>query len=292
MMFVSTLSALAMVYTATAWDYNNFEWSDSTNFCGSEYQTQSPINIDHNGLTLCPFHNALNWNFGEVTKYEMTNTGHSLQITPTFSGSNVGYLSNLGEKYCLIQFHIHWGRDSYHGSEHTIDGRAAAMEMHFVHYNCRKYDSFDAAKNSAEPGALAVVATFYIPAIHANQENIFLQHIIDQAYKVQNHGVTRELSGGSSYSINSLVPSNVHNNPTFFYYKGSLTTPSCDPIVDWYILADIMYVTEAQLHDLRTSLYDEHEQFVDHNCRPTQFNRNPVHLCGVIDSSDDSEDDD
>lgn len=60
--------------------------------------------------------------------------------------------------YKLEQFHCHWGCTSDRGSEHTVDGRAYAGELHLVHWNCSKYSSFGEA--AGYPDGLAVLGVF------------------------------------------------------------------------------------------------------------------------------------
>lgn len=46
----------------------------------------------------------------------------------------------LKSKYQFEQLHFHWGLKNNEGSEHTINKRASAMEMHVLFRNT-KYDS-------------------------------------------------------------------------------------------------------------------------------------------------------
>lgn len=41
------------------------------------------------------------------------------------------YVSNGGlqDIYSTAQFHFHWGHKNHHGSEHTVDGVAAPIEV-------------------------------------------------------------------------------------------------------------------------------------------------------------------
>lgn len=93
----------------------------------------------------------------------------------------------LSSKYRLEQFHMHWGDCDNEGSEHTVDGKSFAGEvgnpsgtrvttvaalslltivvlclvfsqLHLVHWNCEKYDSFSEA--AAHPDGLAVLGVF------------------------------------------------------------------------------------------------------------------------------------
>ena len=64
-----------------------------------------------------------------------------------------------GDKYILDSFHFHWG-SAENGSEHTIDGKMFAAEMHFVHYNA-KYGTKIAAIRSGDAKALAVIGILF-----------------------------------------------------------------------------------------------------------------------------------
>ena len=53
--------------------------------------------------------------------------------------------------------HFHWGADDSVGSEHTVDGKSYAGEMHLVHYNS-KYGNYSNALNHAD--GLAVLGVW------------------------------------------------------------------------------------------------------------------------------------
>jgi hypothetical protein len=64
----------------------------------------------------------------------------------------------LEDVYELWQYHAHWGKDNSQGSEHTLDGKSFAAELHLVHWNKSKYSSPNAA--AAEPDGLSVLGIF------------------------------------------------------------------------------------------------------------------------------------
>lgn len=47
--------------------------------------------------------------------------------------------------YKMQQWHCHWGAKNGEGSEHTVDGRSFSGELHLVHWNTTKYNSFQEA---------------------------------------------------------------------------------------------------------------------------------------------------
>lgn len=73
----------------------------------------------------------------------------------------------LGEdKYVLEQFHCHWGSTDAKGSEHTVDGQSYAGELHLVHWNQTKYESF--AEAARHPDGLAVLGVFIKVGVENN----------------------------------------------------------------------------------------------------------------------------
>ncbi|XP_046839824.1 carbonic anhydrase 2-like [Xenia sp. Carnegie-2017] len=77
----------------------------------------------------------------------VTNNGHTY-VTSSISNYNpVPFISGGGlpGTYQLAQFHFHWGNDSTKGSEHTVNGKKYAAELHLVHVNT-KYSGLNEAK--------------------------------------------------------------------------------------------------------------------------------------------------
>lgn len=71
----------------------------------------------------------------------------------------------------MEQFHCHWGCSDNSGSEHTVDGTSYAGELHLVHWNSTKYNSF--AEAAGHPDGLAVLGVFL------QVRNNFQLHIYD-----------------------------------------------------------------------------------------------------------------
>ncbi|XP_008829360.1 carbonic anhydrase 4 isoform X3 [Nannospalax galili] len=93
---------------------------------------QSPINIvtttarlDKN---LGPFSF---FGYNKKEKRVVTNNGHSVMV---LLGTEV-YIAEGGltSQYQATQLHLHWSQEVDRGSEHTVDGKHFAMEMHIVH---------------------------------------------------------------------------------------------------------------------------------------------------------------
>eukprot|EP01083_Nonionella_stella_P072068 194068_1 len=124
---------LMQVALVSSFSYDDTDtWCSSENwYCCPEFTTQSPININTvNGLNHdCPINidGGLDWVLGTTTSYTIENTGHSLKVIP--SGSNLGTLVIDDKQYCLASWHVHWGEEDLTGSEHTMNGVHASLEI-------------------------------------------------------------------------------------------------------------------------------------------------------------------
>ncbi len=185
---------------------------------------QSPIDIRNaSALDLVD----IDFRYGESAN-NIFNNGHTIQVNVD-AGSGIVY---NGISYNLLQFHFHAP------SEHTIDGTAAPMEIHFVHQD----------PNS---GALAVVGVM----LSAGEDDsaayaAVLDHLPEQAGEPEAMGEALELA--------TLLP----EARRFYTYQGSLTTPPCSEIVRWLLLDTPMTLSAAQI-DAFTAIFDG-------NARPTQ----------------------
>ena len=97
------------------WQAMNPDWA----VCAAGQQ-QSPINLT--GAMQADFAPAMiDW--ADETAGVVVDNGHTVQV----SVENAGGLMLGDTHYALLQFHFHAA------SEHTINGRQAPMEVHFVH---------------------------------------------------------------------------------------------------------------------------------------------------------------
>jgi carbonic anhydrase len=131
----------------------------------------------------------------------------------------------------LTQFHFHVR------SEHTVDGKPYAGEIHFVH--------------QAPNNRVYVVAVFIDAG--ADAPNDALQQILDLKPATACTSRRRD----ANFNPQSLLP------PTerFWTYPGSLTTPACGEGVTFFVLRDPIKATKTQVRDLSVG-FD--------NFRPTQ----------------------
>jgi carbonic anhydrase len=162
-----------------------------------------------------------------ATIENIVNNGHSIQANVATGGT----LKTPTGDYMLKQFHFH------SPSEHTYNGKHAAMEMHMVHADA--------------DGNLAVVGVM----IEEGAENKFFARIWPNipAAKGGKTPVT-----GMGFGPADLLPT----SRATYRYSGSLTTPPCSENVDWTMMQTPVTASAAQIAAFRNVMY--------HNNRPTQ----------------------
>lgn len=206
-------------------------------------QSQSPVNIQPQEAEDASFPKWKLKHYEAVLKTaEVTNNGHTLQLSPSRKEKHIPSLSGGGleGKYILAQFHLHWGNRSQVGSEHMVGGSAFPMELHLVHYNSKYSDLGEAVKH--EDGLAVVGILHHLSA----EDSPGLQPLIEAAVSVSGAGQRTEV--GRGLSVKSLLPP----GPSVFYrYSGSLTTPTCNEVVTWTILHHSAPISEYQLNLLR-----------------------------------------
>ncbi|GLE03927.1 hypothetical protein PINS_up012838 [Pythium insidiosum] len=146
--------------------------------------------------------------------------------------------------YSFLQLHFHMP------SEHTLNGKAMDAEVHFVH--------------KAADGGLAVIGLF-LQKDAAAETDPFIASFWKQIE-----------SASTNATLNATLPSfhtavrKTAGAGRLFNYAGSLTTPTCDEIVDWWVVEKPLKVSAAGLDKLRPLM--ERLKAADRgtNARPVQ----------------------
>ena len=96
--------------------------------------------------------------------------------------------------------------------------------------------------------------------------NLSLQPFVDAALEIgalatyaeqEAHNVT-----GVSIKLKDLIDQvDIDNNgPAYYYYKGSLTTPECTEIVNWFVMENTISISEYQVRH-SNSLQTSYQKF-------------------------------
>lgn len=145
----------------------------------------------------------------QTTTAQVVDNGHTIQVDVAEGGS----INLEGRQFSLLQFHFHLP------SEHTVEGTALPMEVHFVH--------------QAAEGDLAVVGVFMdIGEGHPALEGIW---------------GTIPAQGEPPATLPELDPRTLlPEEPSHFRYAGSLTTPPCSEVVSWVVMTEPIEISRAQ----------------------------------------------
>ncbi|CAF1130500.1 unnamed protein product [Adineta steineri] len=222
------------------WDYDDpSAWSK--HFPSAAGLCQSPINIISNDTALESYPLLIfspKYNSNEL--FTLTNNGH--QVAVTLAQHTYGQNENdlwftgggLTGQFYFVNFHLHWGRNDRHGSEHEIDGERFPAEAHFVFKN-------------QQNGQLAVFAFHFIVADQWDEENTEWEKYTDAASQLLNVNDTMNCT----FNLSQLMKANERE---FFRYTGSLTTPPCTEGVIWTVFMDKIPIAEQSLNQLRQNI--------------------------------------
>uniref|UniRef100_A0A8C2YW87 Carbonic anhydrase n=1 Tax=Cyclopterus lumpus TaxID=8103 RepID=A0A8C2YW87_CYCLU len=210
-------------------------------YCGGAFQ--SPIDLKPGLLRFDPTLRPIeiqNYNLSPNEQLTLGNNGHSGEYKSSVLSTN--YIS-LPQRYTAAQLHLHWGSSSrLTGSEHTVNSKQYAAEMHVVHFNSDKYPTMSIAVDKSDGlavlGVLIEVGDFN-PAFEQ-----FLRFINGIKYKGK--------SKMPGFNIRQLLPARLDE---YYRYDGSLTTPPCYPSVLWTVFRNHVTISRKQFLALATSLY-------------------------------------
>lgn len=250
-------------------------WVNTYATCGR--QSQSPINIP--GASSLVYDQGLSQftlnGFEDTSStHELINNGHSVQLTIGGDVSVAG--GKLTNTYKTAQLHFHWGRTAASGSEHTLNGNAYPMEVHFVNYNT-KYGGLVNAM--VESDGLAVLGFWFEIS---TTDNPNYNALLSQFSGVKFNGKQVNVTG---INLRGLLPSDLSN---YYRYHGSLTTPPCYESVTWTLFNSKIPISERQLQQFR-SLSEDHsptEKSLVNNFRPLQpLNSRKVYTSSPVSGS-------
>jgi len=171
---------------------------------------------------------------------KLLNNGHSAQVTFDSEGSSLEG-GPLSHKYQVAQFHLHWGKDNNSGSEHRINGKMYAAELHIVHWNSELFKSVGDAISQDQ--GLCVLGMF----LTVGKEHAGLKAMTDKLKDIQYSGDSIDLKDG--FDPATLLPKDLGS---YYTYLGSLTTPPLYESVTWVVFKEPLEVSEEQMNAFRS----------------------------------------
>lgn len=165
----------------------------------------------------------------------MVNPGYCWRVDVDGHGSELTGGPLHDDVFLLEQFHCHWGCSDGRGSEHTVDGVSYSGELHLVHWNSTKYETF--AEAATHPDGLAVLAMFLNVGEHHAEMDKVCQILPFVTHK-----------GDRVTLPNPIDPSHfLPENQAYWTYLGSLTTPPFSESVIWIVFKDPIEVSREQV---------------------------------------------
>eukprot|EP00456_Euglypha_rotunda_P093243 TRINITY_DN983_c0_g1_i7.p1 TRINITY_DN983_c0_g1~~TRINITY_DN983_c0_g1_i7.p1 ORF type:complete len:490 (+),score=50.75 TRINITY_DN983_c0_g1_i7:105-1574(+) len=136
----------------------------------------------------------------------------------------------LGDDYELLQFHYHTP------SEHLLEGVEYPLEIHLVH------------KSLTNPNDYAVLGFMF--DISRDYKSPVLEDLMKASKQMESSNRT-----SISWTIplaDALLPKDQTNE--YFNYLGSLTTPPCSEVVNWFVMTTPLHASPEQLDYFRNLL--------------------------------------
>ncbi|XP_076029094.1 carbonic anhydrase 1-like [Oratosquilla oratoria] len=161
----------------------------------------------------------------------------------------------LDDTYKFVQLHFHWAESNNLGSEHTVNGEASPLEIHFVH--------------ASDAGALAVLGVMtYIDAERPRESVLF--PLWKCFVGMEKKGDKCPLRKRDAIVIENLLPSETSR---FYRYLGSTTTPPCLANVTWTVFEDKLPISAVDVGLLRNWVGNDGNLLLN-NYRPIQDTEN------------------
>ncbi|KAG6932648.1 carbonic anhydrase 13, partial [Chelydra serpentina] len=203
---------------------------------------QSPIDIKTEETKYDPALPPISPNYDPTSAKIILNNGHSTGVEfDDTENKSVLRGGPLTGSYRLRQIHFHWGASDDIGSEHAVDGKKYAAELHVVHWNSDKYSTFVEAARQRD--GLAVMAVF----LKIGESNSQLKKITDRLDTIRAKGKQALFT---NFDPSCLLPHSLD----YWTYLGSLTVPPLLESVIWIILREPISVSSEQLTKFRSLL--------------------------------------
>ncbi|CAF1141717.1 unnamed protein product [Adineta ricciae] len=251
---VTTALVIPHAIFGVLWNYRDLGpdvWSDTYPLCAS--RSQSPINIKTACTTFQPFVPfQFSSSYSVTNNFTLRNNGHT--IVGQYSGNDSSSFNLTGGAlngtFRFVNFHLHWGENYKSGSEHQVNGKKYAGEIHFVHRN-------------PDTGQIAVLGMFM-----ESVRNFTIHETIEKTDKVSVSTVNEwkryfDVAGQlTQYDNKTVLNLNLvslmgDSLSDFWRYAGSLTTPPCTEGIVWTMFRDPIIFTESELESFRTNVYFE-----------------------------------
>lgn len=241
-LLIITLTTTTITSAATgdipAWDYNNAgrDWSHSSNVCNGK--RQSPIDINLNPTVNCSTR-GITVEFTDDDIKTKIDPDHAMKVSGEFATLWLRQGDDTLE-YKALQFHMHTP------SEHTINGKYYDAEVHIV---------FEIVSDDKDKTDNTLTVLGFLFDHVTEEENTFFKdwNLSGNMDKEFNMNLD---------SIKDYVKSETIDE--YYNYLGSLTTPKCNEIVNWFVFKNALNISLEQ-KNLLHSYYKENTNHAGSN---------------------------
>jgi len=210
LIWTSCEQTVTLTQESAHWEYEHPDWQDiGYQSCGGN--AQSPINIDTDNTIVNEQMPELSFDY-QPFRMIIVDNSHTIQVMPAEHDNDLIY---NGVRYSFLQLHFH------HQSEHQIDDRHAAMELHCVHG--------DADGN-------LLVLTFMMEEGAPTQ---FIDEIFNNIPSEKRQAIETDVQ----LDIRDILPAQL----SYYTYYGSLTTPPCSATVQFVVLKEPLTASAQQI---------------------------------------------
>ncbi|CAL8128966.1 unnamed protein product [Orchesella dallaii] len=263
---------------------SDVEWCYQNATCGETTwpstcltgKAQSPINFPPLEKTTCTIKNFPRTSYNSQ-KFSLESNGKSLVIKLLDKTKQQRIHFQWQEQNASYNFnsiHMHWGGNNSVGSEHSIDSKRFAIEMHLIHVRA-DFKTLPDALSFGKKNALAVLGIlFEVDPNLKEKQNENLQPIVKNIHEITHSGVVKNLE--EKLNLQAFMKGN-----HAYHYMGSLTTPSCNEAVAWLVWQKPIKISSLDLDALRTVKNTMGEPLMN-NFRSTQkTNERKITLCEI-----------
>jgi carbonic anhydrase len=200
--------------------YGPAQWGKK--YANCDGKRQSPIDISSTEKSSTP-RPALLFR-GKCPDFQLNQTEESYKASVQGGSCTV---TKSDTAYSLAQFHMHAP------SEHTLNGKAFDGEAHFVH--------------SAEGGSALLVVGLFLEKKEGAETNPWITSVWKSL-----GNVTEDTPAYLKLKSYSKMLAATASKGKVFNYAGSLTTPACSEIVDWWVIQTPVQVSPADFDNFKS----------------------------------------
>ena len=165
----------------------------------------------------------------------------------------------------MLKDSIRTGRGNHvdEGSKHYIEGVQHPLEIHLVHHKT-KYKDLTAALASGNSDALMVVRQFYCiddsvregGVMSTEMGGVMSTEMVKLASAMTRGTRVTTLTTAKKTTLNMSPYGLVDQTHGFYTYPGSLTTPTCNPVVTWIVMNKVSAITSSVLDHFQDKTAD------------------------------------